>query len=1063
MSVTTTPGKVFSSYSMIVVFVVFMIIGMACIPALNISYLPGHSLPRLIVSFAWPDASPALIDMESSKIEGTLSRISGIKSIESVSSQGSGIISLEMDKNVDIHRKRYEVSTLIRQLRNNLPVEMSYPEIHVDSDDEEDVYADFMVLSLTGNASSFQIGKTAEKYVIPRLLKIPGIADITLTGVTPYQWEIGFDDQQLENMRISPEKIREAIRQLNNRSFLGTITHSSGVSLPVLSSFTSIQPGCIGKIPIARTNGRIISIDDVADISFREKKPLAYFRINGKNTVNLVILSDDGQNQIKLADKIKRQLPGIRSLLPDQYHLKITSDHTGFIRSELQKIGIRSVFSLMILLLFVLIANKSFRILLILVISLIANFLISCVFYYIFQIGIHLYSLAGISISFGIIIDNSIVMISHLRSHKGLRIFVSLLAATLTTIGALSMVFFLKTHQKIMLIDFSRVVLINLTVSLLISLFFIPALMNKLNKGKYNTKGSFKLRRIIVHIYSIYLRIIVTGKRHKWAMIALMILTFGLPSHLIPDGKENTSSTGTFNQLLQSTSFQLVIRPFLVKLLGGSLRLFSEYVYTGNVYADPGETSLIVRGGMPLGGTIDQLNNAVQKLEEYISQFSDIAQFETRITGYDNAVIYIQFRHEVQKTSFPHILMDKLKTKIVSIGGVEWSVYGVGQGFTNFSPSGTKTFNIELKGYQYNPLYTYAEQLEKNLQLHPRVEKTEINSYMSWDTEMLNEYRLTVDNSALSVYDLSFSGFTLALFNRLYRRDLPSLYNESQHEKVVLFNRNSHSFDQWSFYHRPFYTPQGMKKLTQAGKIVNTQTGRSIYRKDQVYRIYVNFDYLGLPVFGDKILQQEIDKINQTMTIGYQAVEPEFPGYWDQKDKNQYVVLGLIILIIWLITAILFNSLIQPFIVILLIPISFTGVFLTFYLFDLNFDQGGYASFVLLSGLVVNAAIFIINDYNQLAQIYRGRKPLNIYVKAFNRKIIPVLLTVSSTVLGLVPFMWSGQKEVFWFAFAAGSSGGLLFSLVAIVFCLPLFIPVFQKNSKNSKSQAMRKPFTSVL
>lgn len=119
---------------------------------------------------------------------------------------------------------------------------------------------------------------------------------------------------------------------------------------------------------------------------------------------------------------------------------------------------------------------------------------------------------------------------------------------------------------------------------------------------------------------------------------------------------------------------------------------------------------------------------------------------------------------------------------------------------------------------------------------------------------------------------------------------------------------------------------------------------------------------------------------------------------------------------------------------------SFIGVFLTFYLFDFNFDQGGYASFILLCGISVNSALYIINDYNNLMKEYPNRNQQLMYYKAFNYKIIPVVLTIVSTVVGLIPFVWSGQNEAFWFSFAVGSIGGLLFSLIGIYFYLPLFV-----------------------
>lgn len=125
--------------------------------------------------------------------------------------------------------------------------------------------------------------------------------------------------------------------------------------------------------------------------------------------------------------------------------------------------------------------------------------------------------------------------------------------------------------------------------------------------------------------------------------------------------------------------------------------------------------------------------------------------------------------------------------------------------------------------------------------------------------------------------------------------------------------------------------------------------------------------------------------------------------------------------------------------IIFVISISYIGVFLTFYLFGLNFDQGGYASFVLLCGITVNASIYLLNEFNTIRRQHPGLDVRQIYVKAWNAKIIPIFLTVVSTILGFVPFLVGTSKEAFWFPLAAGTIGGLLMSLVGILVYLPLF------------------------
>ncbi len=1033
--------KAFSSFSVIVVFLALMIIGIAFIPMLDIRFKPSCNLPQLTVQFSWANASPKVIEQETAKIEGVLGKISRIESIESTSAVGSGRVTLKFDKSVDLNQKRYEVSTLIRQLRSNLPANMSYPEITTNTErDEEQV--SLMVLTLNANSSTHYIKNIAEKQVIPELLKIDGIADISLFGATPNQWEVCYNPDLMENFGITPAEISAVINRLGTKMFLGNQNERGNTSVPVLATTKFIAPAKWGNLAISNKNGRVVKLSDVATIKLKEKPPTSYYRINGKNTINLVVYATQGENQIKLANKIHAQLAEIQKQLPPGYRVRVASDSTEFIKNELQKIGLRTLFSLIILLLFVLVASRSFRILGVLALSLAANLLIAAVFYYLFKVEIHIYSLAGITVSFGIIIDNSIIMVSHLQRQKGLRVFISLLAATLTTLGALSVVFFLKENQKVLLVDFTYVMLINLTVSLLVALFLVPALMENIYHKKPNP-ASRRLRKRIVKTNRFYSAFIRFEKKFKWAFFILAILGFGLPVSMLPDEIETeTQFAKIYNKTLGAETFKSDIKPVLEKVLGGSLRLFSEHVFEGSFYADPGKTILYVRGRMPEGCTIHQLNESVRKMEQYISQFPEVAQFETRVMGYKSSSIVIKFTDDAEKSAFPFLLKSRVEAKAISLGGMDWGIYGVGKGFSNALNMDYKNSHILLTGYNLDQLYKYAEQLEQTLIENGkgRVGKTEITSSNNWRSNTRYEYNLQVDKNRLAEENLRYSDYTNSLFTQLYWRNLSSFYNQTELQPVVLVSSKNNKYNKWDFYNLPVDTEKGQKKLSQAGKIEKQLTGKIIYKKNQVYYLYLNYNFIGPGPLAKMVQEREIKAINEVLPLGYKAEKPTSYWYWNRKDKKQYFLLLLIIVIIYFITAILFESLLKPLAVISLIPISFVGVFLTFYLFDFNFDQGGFASFILLSGLVVNAAIYIINDFNNL--VHRMQKPVSVktYLKAFNQKIVAITLTILSTVLGLIPFVWGGQQEVFWFAFAVGAMGGLIFSMVAIVLFLPLFI-----------------------
>lgn len=130
------------------------------------------------------------------------------------------------------------------------------------------------------------------------------------------------------------------------------------------------------------------------------------------------------------------------------------------------------------------------------------------------------------------------------------------------------------------------------------------------------------------------------------------------------------------------------------------------------------------------------------------------------------------------------------------------------------------------------------------------------------------------------------------------------------------------------------------------------------------------------------------------------------------------------------------------------IPVSYVGVFLTFYLFRLNFGQGGFASFILLCGITVNASIYILNEYNNIRRRHPRLAPLRAYVKAWNAKVVPICLTVLSTILGFIPFLIGTEKEGFWFPLASGTVGGLLMSVAGIFLLLPLWVNAARTNRR---------------
>ena len=338
------------------------------------------------------------------------------------------------------------------------------------------------------------------------------------------------------------------------------------------------------NIPVAKVSGRIIHLTDVASVRLKDQTPRNYFRINGLNTVNIRVSAGQNVNNIKTAKGVKDVIEKIKTELPAGYSIRTSMDNTVYLKEEISKNIFRAVLSVILLLLFVLAISREFKYLVIITISLIANILIAFIFYYFFKLEIHLYSLAGITVSFGIIINNTIVMTDHIRFHRNRKVGVSLTAATLTTIGALSVIFFLDEASKLTLADFAAVVIINLLVSLAVALIFIPSLIEKIRLApKYNALVIRRKRRV-VRFSDKYHKVIGFVIKYRTILIIVAILVFGLPVFYLPDSlpkdakqdltyMDRTGFQKFYNKTLGNKKYVQDIKPKINKALGGTFRL----------------------------------------------------------------------------------------------------------------------------------------------------------------------------------------------------------------------------------------------------------------------------------------------------------------------------------------------------------------------------------------------------------------------------------------------------------------------------------------------------------
>ncbi len=1045
-----------SAFSILVITLILMIIGAALLPKLPVHLVSTRTLATLSVSWSWPNASPRLIEQEvTAPLEGLLNTIPGVSEIRSTSSIGTGRINLSFDKKTDMDAMRFEVASRIREIFPRLPDRVTYPQISsYQSPSEEKT---LLTYYLNAPANPRTIQQYAEEALMPKLNSIPGLYKIRVYGSTPMEWELEFNQTRLSELGITRNDIREALNGFFRKEVIGMGWDQSGnltsaAPKPVILRTNGSEQTDWQDIPVVQVNGRIFRIRDLCAIRYKEQEPTGYYRINGNNTINLVFTAEKDANSLEVAGKIKNQLAVLEKDFPKGFFIILADDSTEYIRDEIVKIVRRTILSFIILMLFVLLVSRNLKYLLVIFISLIANLLIAIIFYYLFRLEVNLYSMAGITVSLGIIIDNTIVMVDHLRTKGNRKVFLAVLAATLTTVGALSVIRFLGESSRLQLKDFSYVLITSLFVSLAIALFLVPSLMELVGLGEKQKRKRTRGLRRAAWFGMIYSYVIRFSQRFRWAFIVAAILLFGLPVNQLPTRMEGEEwYHNLYRATLASETYVQKIKPVVDKVLGGTLRIFTTKVSERYRYREPERTAINVTISLPEGATLQQMNDLAVETERYLKQYEQIDQFRTTITGARRGYIIINFKPEFDRGAFPYILYSQMLSLANQSTGADWYVTGVGQYFNNSVSETVGDQQITLYGYNFEELMGYAETLMNKVTEHPRAQE----AYLIGETErwgirsVIFEYRVSMDPRKLHSVGITPSEVYSYLEGySIHQYADASVFINDQYEDIRLKSTESDQFDIWMMGNTPIQHDESMIRLSELGSLRKELINKTITKENQQYVLTVAYKFLGAYKLAEMHRKRVIEEVSARLPVGFSIKEAE-RSYWQREKSQQFLMILLVILIIYGITAVLLESLIQPLAVVLMIPISFVGVFLTFYLFNLSFDQGGFASFVLLSGIVVNAALYILNDFNiYMRAASAGLTSGRLYLKAYQGKIIPITLTVLSTVLGLVPFITEGQDEVFWFALAAGTMGGLIFSILAILIFMPAFLPLKHRKTQ---------------
>ena len=253
-------------YPLLLGFAVLSLVGLLLVPRLPVQLAPSGGGQNITVSYGYAGASPLMLEAQvTALLEGAFSTVQGVKKVSSVSGYGYGYVSLELDKNADADALRLEVASLVRQVYKRLPAEMSYPQVALNTPNQQERQKPLLTLQLDGPDAATTLLRYAEEQLKPTLAQVRGVYQVEVSGGNRQEWVVSYDADALKNLQLTENHIVNAIQQHFRQEALGSLTQPNGqrllVSLaPLTGDFGSPLSSKDGAVPRKGFRGEVIIV-----------------------------------------------------------------------------------------------------------------------------------------------------------------------------------------------------------------------------------------------------------------------------------------------------------------------------------------------------------------------------------------------------------------------------------------------------------------------------------------------------------------------------------------------------------------------------------------------------------------------------------------------------------------------------------------------------------------------------------------------------------------------------------------------------------------------------------
>lgn len=1017
MSLSTTSIK--RPILTIVLNVTLVLFGIIGFTFLGIREYPSINPAQISIRTNYTGANADIIESQITEpLEKAINSIDGIRNITSSSNQGSSNITVEFNLDKDLEAAANDVRDKVSQAVRSLPQDIDSAPIVSKADADSEAIISMTVQSDTKTA--LELSDYAENVIGQRLETIPGVSGIQIWGQKRFAMRMWLNPEKLNSYGVTVSDVRNALIEQNVELPSGKIT-GKNTELTVKTVGNLSEPEQFNNIIIKSSENSIIRFSDIGYASLEAENIETQMTQSGNPLVGVAIVPLPGANYLDISSEFYKEYDKLKKDLPKDIKLNIAIDTTTFVKRSVIEVAETLLISIILVILIIYLFFRdwaiAFRPLIDIPVSLIATFFIM----YIFGFSVNVLTLLAIVLATGLVVDDGIVVTENIfkKVEEGMspieaaikgsnEIFFAVLSISITLAAVFLPVIFLEGFVGRLFREFGVVIGAAVLISAFVSLTLTPMLNAYLMKGGEQKKSKFyiKTEPYFVKLNKGYADSLEQFIKKKWMAIPIIIACFGL-IYLF------------FNLLQKETA----------------------------PYDD--RSGFVMRMATPEGSTYEYTDKFMQEISQLVDDSIPEKQVSLVITspGFggttstNSGFIRVSLKKPEDRERSQKEIVEKLTQYTQGYPNAKTSVFE--QPTISVSRRGGLPIQYIIQAPNFKKLEEkiplFMEEASKNgtfsvTDVNLKFNKPEIN--VTIDREKAESLGVSVLDIAQTL-QLSLSGQRFGYFIR----------NGKQYQVIGQFEKFDRS--------KPLDLTSMFVKNT-SGRLVQLDNVVSIEEKSNPPQLYHNNRYLSATVSAGlapgKSINDGIEAMNsirdkvldKTFTTDLGGESRDFV----ESSSNTSFAFGLALLLIFLILAAQFESFIDPFIIILTVPLAVAGAMFSLWLFGQTWNIFSQIGTIMLIGLVTKNGILIVEFANQLRE--QGKSKLEAILEASEARLRPILMTSLAIALGALPIAMSlGAASKSRIGMGVVIVGGTIFSLVLTLYVIPALYLFWSKTRKH--------------